>query len=411
MAHQFTLQAGVPQVTVLGSRCREGRSELTLSQGRFAIDESGQQGAQRWRAPLTLRTVSGGESREVAVSGAAAQRFAISGCGAVLANAGHKAYLRVRYMGAAQGAINEQFAALDPVDQLGVLDDTAAFALSGQAPLSDFVALPGKLSAAADPLIWNDVIGRLVTLDRLYNGLPTQDGFRRYARGLLQPLYARLGWQPVPGESGNAAILRAALLPALGRFADPVVMAAVHQRFAAYLQDAGTLSAAQRRAVLDVMAYTADESEWQQLRAMAKAAPSGLERLEIYRLLARARDPLLAQRALDLALTDEAPTTLRSQILSAAGAEHPEQVVHFMSSHWRAVEPLIAATSISELVPNAAATSVDIGIIPVLEDYAAQFLPTNGRSALQKNIARVRYNANLRGRLGQIDRWLARPTA
>jgi aminopeptidase N len=407
IAHEFTLQEGVPLVRVSNRGCHAGRELLSLSQARFALDESGRHGAQRWHVPLALRSVAGGVAREVIVAGARPQPVSMPGCGPVVANAGQSSYLRAQYLGSAFAAMADHFRQLEVADQLGLLHDTAALAFAGRMPLSDFLTLAGRLPIDADPLVWRAAIDRLVVLDYAYEGLPTQSGFRDYARRLLAPLLARLGWEPATGEEGNVALERRELLSALGRFADPAVLAAARQRFAAYRQDPNALGPALRGSMLDVMAGNADAVEWEQLRSLAQAAPTALEKQELYRRLGQARDPVLAQRALDLALSGEVPETSRSQILAAVAAEHPDLTVKFLTAHWAAVEPVIEAPARAQFVANAAASGNDPAIIAVLEAHAARFPPASAGAALRRNSARVRYNAQLRARLAEIDRWIA----
>ena len=411
IAHDFTLRAGVPLVTVRSLGCDRGRESLALAQQRFSIDESGQLGAQRWHVPVALHSLAGGATRAVVVSGPASQHVSMAGCGPVVVNAGRSAYLRTQYLGDAYPELVEGYGALDPIDQLGVLNDTTALAAAGLDSLGNALAIPARLPADADPLLWDAIIEQLVTLDHRYAGLATQEAFRAYARGLLAPVLARLAWEPVAGESGNAVILRQELLTALARFGDGVVRAGARRRFEAYLKDTASLPAAQRGAVLEIIAANADGTEWEQIHGLAATTTNGIEKQEYYRLLGGARDPALAQRALDLALTAEPPATLRSMIMQAVAAEHPDLVVNFLSAHWQTIEPFVDVYSRPSLVANAARNSNNPEIIAVLEAYAGRFLPQGVNSSMHKSISEVRFNARLRSRLPELDRWIVEQSA
>ena len=408
MAHDFTLHAGVPLVRVQGLGCRQGRESLALSQGRFAIDESGKDGARRWHVPVALRsTGGGGAAHGVVISGSRPQHHAVAGCGPVVVNAGQTGYLRTQYLGAAYPALLDRYARLELIDQLGVLNDTAALATSGLVSLGEVMAIPARLPADADPLLWEAVLDQLLTLDHRYDGLATQQAFRAHARGLLQPVLARLGWEPVAGESGNAVILRRNVQWSLARFGDGAVQAEARRRFASYLQDRNSLAAAQRASTLEMIALNASQAEWNQIRSLAAAADSALEQQEYYRLLANARDPALAQQALDLALTTEAPATLRSMIMKTVAEEHPDLAVGFLIAHWPAIEPFVVVYSRLSLVANAARNGNDPRIVAVLEAYAVRFLPQGVNSSMRKSISELRFNVRVRARLPELDRWLA----
>ncbi len=409
MAHDFTLHAGVPRIALRSLGCAAGRQSLELSQLRFATDESGQQGAQRWHVPLALRSTAGGVARQVVVAGSEPRRFTLAACAPVVANAGQTAYVRSQYLGSAYAALVDHYSELELVDQLGLLEDTFALASAGLVALPDAMAIPARLRPDSDPLLWDALIDQLTTLDRRYEGLATQDAYRAYVRQLLAPVMARLGWEPIAGESGNALILRRKVLYALARCGDGAILAEARRRFAAYLLHPDSLAAAQRQAVLELIAYNASAGEWEQLRALAAAASSALEKQDFYRLLGSVRDPVLAQRALDLAATAQAPTTLRAMIMSTVSIEHPDMAVSYLTAHWPELEPFVDVYSRPSLVAAAAGNSNNPEILTTLEAYAARYLPPTAGGSLRKSSSRVRFNARLRARLPELDRWIEAP--
>ncbi len=76
------------------------------------------------------------------------------------------------------------------------------------------------------------------------------------------------------------------------------MIAEARRRFAAFQTDPATLSPELRSTVLGIVARHADAATWDALHAMAKKETSSMLRDQSYALLAYAKDPALAQRAL-----------------------------------------------------------------------------------------------------------------
>ena len=107
--HDFTLQGGVPLVSVGGVTCSGGKAQAMLTQTRFGLDAASK-AATDWRVPVTLTTVGGGRGEQV-VRGAAPQAASVDGCGTLVANVGKGGYYRVRYDAPAHAAIVRDFSA------------------------------------------------------------------------------------------------------------------------------------------------------------------------------------------------------------------------------------------------------------------------------------------------------------
>src|SRR6185312_3579715 len=101
------------------------------------------------------------------------------------------------------------------------------------------------------------------------------------------------------------------------------VLGRADKAFARYLEQHDSLDADHREAVLYVVATRADERTWEQLHGLALAAGSEVEKAEGYVTLGHARDPALARRAMNLAISGEPPTTVASRVLRAVGRVHP----------------------------------------------------------------------------------------
>ena len=280
IAHDFTLQAGVPMIGEVSVKCADGKTTLGLTQGHFAIDADSTN-ARVWRVPVTIAGIGGATAKSV-VSGNDARAVTIAGCEPVILNAGQTAYFRSRYSREGLAAISARYAALSPDDQLGVLNDVVSLAYVGDEPMAAFLDLTKNLPTNADPILISAFVERLRSLDRLYAGLPAQEDFRIYARAVLNQAFSRVGWNKMPAESDNAARMRSSLIELLGDLGDPMVLAEARKRFSRYVDDPSSLDAGTRRTVLHIVAVHADPTTWDQLHSMAKSAKTELERRELY---------------------------------------------------------------------------------------------------------------------------------
>jgi aminopeptidase N len=405
IARDLTLQAGVPLVTELAARCTDGRTVVTLSQGQFSIDAPP---VARWHVPVKVAVVGGGGTRAV-VAGAKPQDVVVPGCGPVIINAGQSTYARVRYSPAGLAALVPAFGRLGVDDQLGLLADTQALALAGRLPMGELLALMAGVPAARDkPAVAQLLVAQLEDLDRLHDGLASQPAFRAWARALLVPFLAEVGWDGRADDSGDLRTLRVALIEALGEFGDPQVLGRVDPAFARYMARHDSLDADHREGVLYVVATRADERTWEQLHELALAAGSELEKAEGYEMLGHARDPALARRALELAISGEPPTTVASRLMRAVGRVHPGPTLDFVAGHWAQVEPLFGEGAGATIAARFFDTGADPALLPRLDAFVHAHVPAATRERIVKNAALIRYRATVRTqRLPEADRWIA----
>jgi aminopeptidase N len=399
IAHDFTRQAGVPLITAerLGG-------ELKLTQGRFGADEASK-APRAWRTPVTVAGLS--EPWRTVVSAKAPAVHAAGPHAAPLINAGNAGYFRSRYSPTLEAALIARFAELAPDDQLGLIYDSRALGLAGYAPISDFLAIAEKSGSAQEPVVALTLARQIAGLDDLYKGQPGQAKWRAFARSVLQPTLARVGWDKRAGEADNVAVLRRSLLLALSQLDDPGVIAEARKRFAVLLKDPNSLSGSERQTVLNIAARHADEATWDQLHALAQADRDVTDRTRRYADLGSAEDPALADRALALALTSEPSATDAPSIIAAVADNFPDKAWAFVMAHRAQVEAMLEPTSRTTFFTNLASDSADPAMPAKLEAFA-KTVPASARGEVDKALAAVRYRAQVaQKRLPDADRWIA----
>lgn len=404
VAHDFTLQPGVPLIKVSAS-CTAGTTTVTLQQGEYTVDRPDKQ-PLRWHVPVAVRGADGKQVR-VLVDGSA--QVQLPGCNApIVVNAEQKGYFRTLYAPAQFAALSKGFGTLPVVDQLGVLMDTGALAPVGLQPEADLLDLTAKVPIGSSPDLWEFVSATLSGTDSLFDADPkAQATWRRFARARLAPEFATLGWDERKDDSTQTKQLRTSLIRSLSELDDAQVIAEARRRFAAFQTDPATLSPELRSTVLGIVARHANAATWDALHAMAKKETSSMLRDDYYGLLAYAKDPALAQRALQLALTAEPGATTGASMIHDVSGEHPELAFDFALAHRTQVDTVIDSTSRARYYSRLASGSSKLETVDKIKAYADKYLAPTSRRDAETAISTIETRVALRKkRVPQITAWL-----
>jgi len=404
IAHDFTLQPGIPLIKVESASCNDGKTTLTLSQGEFTRDRPGKT-PLKWHVPVIAQTVGGQPARTV-VDGTA--KLEVAGCGTLLVNAGQSGYYRTLYTPEQFQAIKADFAKLAPIDQLGLMGDTWALGMAGLEPASAFLDLAQATPADAAPQIWGEIAGSFSGLHEYYRGdKARQARFDAFALKQLQPVFARVGWEAKADEGDPTTNLRTQLIGVLANLGDASVIKEAQRRYAAKDSDPKAMPAALRKTLFSVVARHADAATWDKLRAEAQAETTPLIKDQLYSLLAAAEDDTLARRALDIALTDEPGATNSARMISVVGFQHPDMTFDFAMAHLAQIDKLVDSTSSSRYYPGLGGSSNDPAMIGKIEAYTKAHVAEGSRRAAETVIANIKYRQMVRqDRLPAIDEWL-----
>jgi len=405
IAHDFTLQPGVPMIRVDSATCQDGKTTtLQLTQGEFSRDMPGKK-PLAWRVPVTAKSLGATSAAHQIVTGKAT--MTVPGCKPVVVNAGQSGYYRTLYAPAHFGQIAEQFGSLPAIDQLGMLTDSWALGLAGQQSSPDVLKLALATPPTADPQVWGKIANVLGSLNSYYDGLgERQARLRTFGISRLSPVLDRIGWNADPAELETVAILRAQLIDALGDLGDSKVIAEARRRYAA--GDEKSIPPALRKTILGVVARHADTATWDRLHEAARTEKTPLVKDYLYSLLASTEDEALARRTLELALTDEPGTTNGPQMIAEVGKLHPDLTFDFAIAHMDAINERVDASSRSVYFPFLAGTSHEPTTPAKIEAYAKARLPPSARRSAQTTVANIKDRIRVRTeRLRAIDEWLA----
>jgi aminopeptidase N len=400
VAHDFTLQPGIPLIRVESVTCAGGSTTVKLTQGEFTRDRPDKKPLQ-WHVPVIAKTLGGATSTTLVENGAGS--ITVAGCGPVLVNAGQTAYFRTLYAPAQFKSLQGAFAKLDPIDQLGVTSDVWALGMAGLEPASDVLDLIKATPIDASPLLWGEMAGDFGALDAYFKGdAKGQAALRKFAIARLSPKFAQVGWEAKAGEEAPVANLRTQLISTLASLGDAKVIAEARRRYAA-----NDMPAELRKTILGVVATNADAATWDKLHEQAKAEKTPLVKDRLYALLAAPTDDALAQRALDLALTGEAGETNSASLISGVARKHPEMAFDFAVAHKDKVDTFVDSTSAARYYPTLTGGSFDLSLVDKVKAFAEKNIAATSRRDAETAIASIRYRHQVRTeRMPAVAAWL-----
>jgi len=406
IAHDFTLQPGVPLIRVGEPVCRNGSIVVPLTQGEFSRDRP-EKKPLAWRVPVIAQVAGNAKQASTLVAGGKGT-ITLPGCGAVIVNAGQSGYYRTLYAPKEFAQLAQAFATLAPIDQIGLLSDSQSLGLAGLQPASNVLDLVKSAPVSADPQVWSRIAGLFEGLHwRFQNDKAGQQRLSSFAVARLAPVMVQTGWEARSGEAPAVANLREQLIGTLSELGDATVIGEARRRYAAMDKDPAAVPGPLRKTVLAVVAQHADPAAWDGLRTRARAETTPLLRDHLYVLLATTENKALAERALQLALTDEPGLTNSAAMISAVAQRYPDMALDFALANTAKINERVDASSRSRYFARLAMGSSNPATIDKLKGYAQASLAASSRGDVDAAIAaiqdRIKTNA---ARLPEIDAWL-----
>ena len=400
IAHDFTLQPGVPLIRVAPSK-----NGVRLSQDRFAVDATGGVPLS-WRVPVLERSLDGKSVWRGVVQRSAPVELADRA--GVMVNEGQAGYFRTLYDPALLKSVAARFRGLSAEDQLGVLNDSRALGYSGYEPLTDFLSLAGQADPSMDAQVLDTLAGKLQGID-----YALQRPARPERVPCLRPEIAR---SAIRGGGLGCQTERESECDTVARFV---------ARCAWSVRRSGDVS---RRRANALQPTSSTRRTWPPIRAVRcsqswraiPAPPSGsssmpspkrrtstLAKRELYTLLGTPQDKALARQALDLALTSEPAVTTRPDMIASVGNRYPDMAFDFVNAHLALVNSWLEADSRDQYAAGIAANSHDAAMIEKLKAFAKAHIPDTARGSAIKAESAVALAVQIRAkRLPDVDHWL-----
>jgi len=407
IAATFVRQPGVPLV-LAQSRCEDDKEHIRLRQERFTIHYP-EAVPQTWIIPVTLglpdaaqpsATILLGDEPADVVGGRCAEPLKL--------NLGNVGYYRVDY-GEGRAGMRKTFPLMPPADRVNLLTDTWALVEAGRTQARSYFELLSEAGNDEDRAVWDEVMSTLSRLDHLARGRAERTALEAYARHMLRPVLARLGWDPKGREREDNEVLRVRLIRVLGELNDMDVIAQARLRFAAFRQDPALLRPSLRDAVAHVVGVNADRDDYAALLALARKAGNGAERTRYYSAAASARDAALARATLALALTDELPYALRTSVIGtvASAGEQPELAWAFVRQNFALLAQRQGPSFRDYFVASLMRNFSEDARAAELAEFAPAHATSGGRIMAARAQEAILIDAELKARvLPQLAAWL-----
>jgi aminopeptidase N len=403
LAKAWTEQPGFPLVSVTAACGGAGNRTVTLAQKRFLLDGTTDTANTRWNVPVALAS---GTAAPAYVLLANAQQGGIPAgrCGEPLrANAGGVGYYRVAYDAATFETNRAAFASLPDSDKIAMLGDQWSLVRIGAAPLPSFLALANAMGTNRNTRAWQDIVGPLAELENDTRGTAQHDAFTAYARNAVTPLVASLGWDAKPGESVATGELRRSAIAALGAWGDPATIAEARTRFDSAVADPASMPPDMLAVLTGIVATNADAATFDRLHQLAQTTKDPTVAARYRGALMHVRDPKLAARALDIAMSAEIPPQQegsRFRYIAAAADWNPNLAWPFFQAHSEALTKRFSLfekmLSLSNVVP---AVFWDAATPDQLEAWLKANLPPRANEYIAKGMSRAKTNGAIRDRL------------
>jgi aminopeptidase N len=356
IAAGWTEQPGFPLVSVASSCDAAGQRTIALSQRRFLLRGDDASGA-RWSVPLQIRAGTQGAARSLLLT-QDGQRAQAGRCDEPLSvNADAIGFYRARYDDSTERLNAVNFSGLPEGDKIALLDDQWALVESGAHDLRGYLTLASSMGSELNTRAWQQILEALGTIEYAERGTVGHDAFAAYARSIIKPVSARLGWEMRPGETPDAQELRRLLIGDLGAWGDQDVIAEARRRFDAFIGDRAAIRPDDQPVILSIVARNADAAAFEQLHALATQADNETEQQRYYLALMDVRDRQLASQAAQIALSPELPPQAarwRLRLVVRLAGEHRELAWNTFSSNAQALlapNPKYAPLITAQYVP------------------------------------------------------------
>ena len=394
VADDFTRQQGVPLISA-DATCESGRQTVTLRQSEFTSAQL-ERAPLLWHAPVTARPL-GGEVVRGLTSDNREASLALANCNTFVVNPQQIGYYRVQYSRPLFERLTRDFARVPAADQLGLLYDARALGRAGNTSAADILALARATPGDADPLVLGVIATEIPANDGLFNADdPRRARFRQFARGVLSPMLTRYGWDRRQGEPDNASITRAQILGALSQIEDAAFQAEALRRYRA-----NQIEGPVRSTVLGAVGAAANAQTFDELLARARQTSDTLEKRTLYQALAAARDPALAQRALNVAFEEDVDPALGTNMIGIVAASHPKMAFDFAVAHPDEISARLEGFAARSFTSGLLGASNDPADLARLRAYIDANVSQNARRTPEANYAQLA--DRLRARERRLD--------
>ena len=303
MMNGWTRRTGLPVVLVE----RKGAA-LKLRQERFLLDRDPEKPGEDptlWEIPLPIQTAQ--KRLPPARLPAREAALEVPDSDWVKVNAGQAGFYLAHYDEAGWKSLAKavESMSLPTMDRYGLQEDAYSLMRAGYLSVPGYLRFAGSFSRETNHYAWGGVLDGIAALADIFLGDPNVPKLEAWARALLKPTAAAVGWDEAAGESSERTLLRTTILGSAVRFGDPDVVDQVRRRFESVRKDLSAVAPNLRSTIFYGTARHGDASSFDALAELHEKADLPEVKVQILRSLGAFRREELTKRAIEYALSDK----------------------------------------------------------------------------------------------------------
>jgi aminopeptidase N len=325
----FATKPGFPLVTVENAKCDNGNWTLGLSQRPYPGETAAGDISSIWTIPVRGRSADGSEHLHYLTAPTGEMR--LPNCQPFTLNAGASGYYRVDYSRVQQDRSWSDLGSLAEADQYGVLLDAFANANEAGAKLVNAMELLQSSKIEQSPELLSLAIEKYDAILASYAkpaDLPTRKLVFAQIRETLGPILEKIGYEDSLNRDDPMHWVRSSLIDLLDKANYPPLLA--HPN-AVFRQEGDSF-----RRLFNPNSATWARVAFRNLSLLEwTKATSNLTADTIYGvsdIMGASKNIAIVNRALNFANAGNWEPYTRSQIITSAGAEHPDHVLAFLLS-------------------------------------------------------------------------------
>jgi hypothetical protein len=210
-------------------------------------------------------------------------------------------------------------APLTAPERVGVLEDVATLAVTGQLPFPEGLAVVPDFAADANPHVVSAMVRIAEGVDEHLVPEARRANYERFVRKAFGARARALGWNPRPGEDEETQLLRPNLPRLVARAGkDPELRQEARRLALAWLDNPKATGPDTLGTVLALAAEDGDRALFERFRERLKKTPERRDRTRLFTAVGRFADPAIEKDALSLVLSADFDIRESIGILRAA---------------------------------------------------------------------------------------------
>lgn len=300
-------ETGYPVMIVSEDRISGGRRHLTLTQQRYLDAGMKKEDSTIWKLPISYITNKTSEPVVLLLSDRSMTIEVDEDIEWIKFNPEQTSFCRVQYPSKYYDMLIPAVESkqLSPIDRLGLQEDVCALARAGYLSSESALKILGSYRNEDNYTVWSSVASNMHRFWTVTREQPYADKFDQWARALLKRQANTLGWEPQEGESHLITLMRPLLHSQLSMYGDEETAKEAERRFELYLKESSAVVPDLRGVVYSSVIKNGGESRYNQVYDIMHKTDLNEEKLRCLRSLGASREKSLAQRTLDLSLSEE----------------------------------------------------------------------------------------------------------